>query len=218
MLKKLIKSKSNNSGAALVSVVIVIAFVSILVTTVLYMAGMNFYAKGTDRMTKISFYDAEIGMERIKAQMMMQAKQAHYDAYPLVMAQGSLSEGEKRTIYNQAFAESIKDQYNTIQTTGTLENWLKTVAQDPYSYGLSCGNLDDSEEDEGKIYIRDVELSYNKDGYQTIIKTDFVIQAPDISWGVNGNPPDFSGATVADLKRKEIDMSDSVLYYNWKKE
>lgn len=56
--------KLNNDGAALVTVIVVITFISILATVILYSSGMNFAMKTTDIKTKVSFYDAETAMEQ----------------------------------------------------------------------------------------------------------------------------------------------------------
>ena len=37
--------KLNNSGSAIVTVIVLVAFVSILATTILYVSGMNYYMK-----------------------------------------------------------------------------------------------------------------------------------------------------------------------------
>ena len=66
-LKKYIKEY--NKGSTLVTVVVVVAFMSILATIILYLAGENYKTKAIDQKTKDSFYDAEVVVEQIKTQL-----------------------------------------------------------------------------------------------------------------------------------------------------
>lgn len=222
MKRQWLKSKVNNSGAALVSVVIVIAFVSVLVTTVLYMAGMNYYSKATDRETKQSFYEAEIPLEMIKAELMLEAKTAHQKAFEATLPYcASGTEAEKRNRYYTAFTDNIKTSLETkINNNGTLEGYLDSEVGSSYSADLSVTTaaLDISEASSGRVYIRGIEVIHVKDGFQTMIKTDICIQAPDLTWGADTASPNFSLANATTNKRKKVDMSDCVMYHNWKKE
>ena len=223
MKKQWIKKKVNNSGAALVSVVIVIAFVSVLVTTVLYMAGMNYYSKATDRETKQSFYEAEIPLEMIKAELMKEAKTAHQKAFEATLPYcASSGEGERRATYYSSFTNKLKEQLETkVTNKGTLEGYLDSIVGTAYSADLkvaSTGGLDFTEMHKGRIYIRGIEMTHIKDGFQTMIKTDVCILAPELAWGADAAAPDFDVADSTTNKRKKIDMSDCVLYYNWRKE
>ncbi|MBQ4537934.1 MAG: hypothetical protein II994_10030 [Lachnospiraceae bacterium] len=223
MNRSVLKTKINNSGAALVTVVIVIAFVSILVTTVLYMAGMNYYAKGADRETKESFYEAEIPMEKIKAALMVECKTAHQEAFEATLPTFAMAgEAERRACYYDAFTAEIQKQIGKhIHDNGTFKGYLESVVGTEYKNDLTFTGtqLDDSEIEDGRLYIRNVTITHVKDGYQTQITTDFCIQAPNISWGADSVPVGFSGTIEAEeLVRKKFDMSDCVLYYSWEKE
>ena len=65
--RNITRNKLNNKGSALVTVVIVIAFITILATLILYLSVMNFQMKANDYRTKESFYGAEIPLEEIKS-------------------------------------------------------------------------------------------------------------------------------------------------------
>ena len=79
--------KLNNKGSAIVTVLIVIIFVSILATTILYLAGRNARMKATDRQTKESFYETERTMEEIKAGLVRISSLAYEDAYRRVISE-----------------------------------------------------------------------------------------------------------------------------------
>ena len=87
MTDKDTRHKLNNEGSAIVTVLIVIIFISILATTVLYLAGRNMKMKATDRYTKESFYQTEKTMEEIKAGLVRIASLSYDDAYKAVIAQ-----------------------------------------------------------------------------------------------------------------------------------
>ncbi|MDE7207365.1 MAG: hypothetical protein K2N90_09470, partial [Lachnospiraceae bacterium] len=59
--------KLNNRGSALISVLVVTTFITIIATTMLYMAAMNYQQKLTDYQNKESFYDAEKSLDELKS-------------------------------------------------------------------------------------------------------------------------------------------------------
>ena len=63
--------KKNNRGSALVVCIIVLLFVSILSTIILYMSGINFRMKKSDLNTRISFYSAETPLETMQSNLIV---------------------------------------------------------------------------------------------------------------------------------------------------
>jgi len=63
--------KKTNSGSSLVTAIIVVAFMSILGTIALYVAGQNFKMKVIDSNNKRSFYKAEEVVETLKSQLVI---------------------------------------------------------------------------------------------------------------------------------------------------
>lgn len=61
--------KNSNSGSTLVTAIIVVAFMSILGTIALYVAGQNYKMKVIDSSNKKSFYESEEVVEVLKAQL-----------------------------------------------------------------------------------------------------------------------------------------------------
>lgn len=80
-MKRNAKWKLNNDGAALVMAILVIAFVSILTTVLLYLANMNYQMKSTDFKTKDTFYYSEIPLETIRTRLVMDVANASAEAY-----------------------------------------------------------------------------------------------------------------------------------------
>ncbi len=59
------KINRDNKGSALIVCIIVLLFVSILATVILYMSGVNYRMKKTDMYSKYAFYAAEEPLERM---------------------------------------------------------------------------------------------------------------------------------------------------------
>lgn len=218
--------KLNNAGAALVTVVVVTAFVSILVTIILYLAGMNYYMKSADKKNKDSFYEAEIAMESIKANLIKESKTAFQDAYKeTLITFAKHSATDRELLYNQTFANAIKDSftlhiqpYVSSGDTRALESYVKTLVPAGYQAGLKVNSTDlEVHADQGYVLLKDVTLEYQKDGYLSKITTDFMIKVPKIDWSIEASAITWGG-NPDDLAYKEHEMADCVIYYNWTKE
>lgn len=86
---KKIKLQSNNKGAAMVTVIVVIAFICILTTLLLYLSVMNYQMKSTDYKTKVSFYGAEVPLEELRVCLAEDMSACSEQAYKSVMSQYS---------------------------------------------------------------------------------------------------------------------------------
>ncbi|MBE5884207.1 MAG: hypothetical protein E7291_07295 [Lachnospiraceae bacterium] len=224
-VRQLLKAKLNNSGAALVTVIVVIAFVSVLVTVMLYMAGVNYYMKSADKEVKDSFYKAETAMENIRAGLMIEAKNAYQSACQTTMAEFlAMTPSIRQQTYYKNFTDSITSIFNThITANGGTPDGLEIYLQNLSGYGTNLTTTAagvEVHEDDGYVVIRDVNISYTLDNYLSIITTDFVIKAPEADWGTDSSldawVPGEDPAEV--LTREEISMADCVIYMNWKKE
>ena len=84
MRKTFHKRKVNNfdnSGSTLVTVVVVVAFLSILATVMLYLSGQNYKTKLIDQKTKASFYEAEEVIELLKTRLVVDVAAASEPAF-----------------------------------------------------------------------------------------------------------------------------------------
>ena len=204
--------KLNNKGSAIVTVLIVIIFISILATTVLYLAGRNVKMKATDRHTKESFYATETTLEEVKAGLVRIASDSYDKAFAEVMKHYAGSDSSsRRYLFVQTFVQSFID---TWEPEGDIYPDL-TVADlvtNPAMFE-SVGTFDKSERNSGILYIKGVEVSHTVGGYTTKIKTDFAIRVPDAEFdvGADTSVPDSPEAT------RTININDCVLYVNWEK-
>ena len=177
--------------------------------------------KSTDKEIKNSFYEAETAMENIRASLMVDTREAYQAACQATMVEFiSLNSSNRQSFYYKKFVQAMESDINAqITTYGGLEAYLQNVSG--YGTNITTASVGlELHEDEGYVVIRDVHITYNKDGYVTMITTDFLVKAPEVDWGtessqttwVTGEDP----AVV--LTRIETSMADSVIYCNWKKE
>ncbi len=220
---RLKRRKLNESGAALVTVVVVIGFISILVTVILYSAGMNYYMKGTDKEIKDSFYDAESALEIVKADMLTMANDAFQVAYKETVTNVcSIEDGGNLTDeYNKLFVQEVQKKFNLIPN---LDGYYDEKVGDKYKASLSLVDPDKTvalvyNESAGTIIVKGFKVSYTKDGYNTEILTDFIIRPPAVEWYANKSEtiigPGVDTSTA--FQRKVFDIADCVVYYNWEK-
>ncbi len=73
--------KQNNKGAALIVCIIILLFVSILATVILYMSGINYRMKKTEFHTKVAFYAGEEPLERMQTNLVVPVSEAINLAY-----------------------------------------------------------------------------------------------------------------------------------------
>ena len=121
MKKRLKIKKLNNDGAALIFAILVVMFISILTTILLYVSGMNYEMKMTDYKTQVSFYSAETPLEELRVRLSEDASSAAIDAYKAVMKDySSLGDGNARTaLYKQTFVDSLESLWNVRKSGDT---------------------------------------------------------------------------------------------------
>lgn len=113
--KKIVKRlQSNNKGAAMVTVIVVIAFICVLTTLLLYLSVMNYQMKSTDYKTKVSFYGAEIPLEELRVCLAEDMSVCAQEAYRSVMSQFSALESEplRRAEYEKIMWENMQEIWN----------------------------------------------------------------------------------------------------------
>lgn len=226
MGRRFLRKKMNNSGAALVTVIVVIAFISVLATVVLYMSGTNYYMKATDKKNKDSFYDAETAMENIRAALMVEAQGAYQDAYQeTVMYFLQDNAAARNDRYRQAFTDAMKVRLEAnINAYGGDPDGLQLYLRAVGGYGDQLVTPSVSTDIEynyskGQITIKNVSIQHDLDTYVAMITTDFLVEAPKIDWDTDSSADNWVvGETMEALTRKKISIADSVMYANWKKE
>ena len=128
MRHKTKKRKRNNVGSAIVTVLVVVTFITILATVLLYISGMNFQMKVTDYRTKESFYQAEIPAEELRSQLIKDVEFAFAEAYTAAVSEysGLSDAGNREANYRQHFCDELyriwKQRCGTVADSTDL-NW-----------------------------------------------------------------------------------------------
>lgn len=121
MWNRMKENKKNNRGAAMIMVIVSIAFIGMLVAMIVYMAYYNYLMKGTDRSAKNNFYSAETALDVINAGLQHDISNAMSTSYVTVMqdAEGKTANEMTSAFQTDYFAELLKssvvDSSNTAQ-------------------------------------------------------------------------------------------------------
>lgn len=100
--------KLNNDGSALVTVVVVTVFLSIIATTVIYIASRNYLIKANDYQNKKTFYQAETALDEFKGALAADVSAAYKFAYREVMADyANLDASQRDEKYKKAFFDYL---------------------------------------------------------------------------------------------------------------
>ena len=219
--------KLNNQGAALVTVIVIVSFISILATVILYSSGMNFTMKTTDIKTKISFYDAETAAEQLKAYFAGEASKAFETAYADTLTHCGIyvdatgREAYFKNAYFNALQESLTDEFNAfnVSTTETMQSFLRTKVSEKYREYITVSSgttYDTSDIANGYVLVKGIEIVYTDDNYTTKIYTDILIGLPEQNWEVvqsqKNGVPSYDEITNQDLK-----ITSCIKYFNWEK-
>ena len=203
--KELQKRKSDNRGAALVLVIVTLAFVGMLVAMILYMAYCNYLMKSNDRLAKDNFYSAEYALDVINAGLQMDVSECMSEAYVKTLNNSSGKDSEIMEIeFREEFVKKIKTKLQDTDAGGALiENkwdvehltdfWVMNNIPVQTTAGLLGACLDvDPDEDENKLEVADnnqyitlynLKVVYTDEkGFVSIIRTDIRIKVPSIGF------------------------------------
>ena len=117
IISKAKKINRDNKGSALIVCIIVLLFVSILATVILYMSGVNYRMKKTDMYSKYAFYAAEEPLERMQNNLIIPVSCALNDSYRVtntIYGFRANATDRRREFYSQyalAFRELMIKQY-----------------------------------------------------------------------------------------------------------
>lgn len=228
MRRRVSHRKQNNQGSAMVTVIVVVVFVSILATTLLYISGLNYRMKLVDYSTKASFYEAEVPMEEIHAQLVIDASDAFAAAYREAVS--GFVEGrnvaERERKFKEAFCKELLRIWDVrdgagdgnIDAVAAIGNIISNSGGFTVTVGTGFDpGIGSSPPDPfNAVYLRGVEIQYTDSSYYTsIIETDFCINIPHLSWGVDCS----SDVWEADARAsgEEIDFQQLITYEGWTK-
>lgn len=202
--KELQNRKRDDKGAALVLVIVAIAFVGMLVAMILYMAYCNYLMKSNDTMAKDNFYTAEYALDVINAGLQMDVSECMSEAYVKTVNNSSDKDSEfMEQDFKEEFVAKIVSKLqhregevvnpNRWDVSHLTDFWGSngiTVQTTPGLIG-ACMDVDE-DADENLLEIADnkqyvtlynLKVVYTDEkGFVSIIRTDVRIKVPDIGF------------------------------------
>lgn len=148
----------NNSGSALIVCIIVLLFVSILATVILYMSGINYRMKKSEYNNRLTFYESEIPLESIEANLVLPLSEAFNNAYRKTNSRFlhlGTSDARRRDFYQNVYDElesilldnysgaSIGDAASTATDSTPIKNIIHNLTYDNIAYdnGIDVANI-----------------------------------------------------------------------------
>lgn len=189
--------RRDNHGSAIVIVIIAMAMIGILATSILWSAYMNYMIKYADIRNKNSFYSAETVMEQIMAGMQHEASAAITLSYQDVMKNWDFDENETNrfnrfaTSYLDILVDALKD---TGKGTGFYDlAVLQSYVDADLFAGVDLVQWNSSSckmelVNNTRLVLYDVKVSFT-DGndYVSIINTDIAIDVPRLVFYQSGS-------------------------------
>lgn len=190
----------NDRGSTLITVIVAIAFVTILMAIILGASVVNIRLKAADRKTKDKFYYAEKALNDIYTgigQLSAEEAGKQYEILFRNMGDTYTFSDEAENAFRKAFIQNVKTQisYDAIDSMTTLfEGYIVPVTGITYKvivkktpvyelYDGSTVTTDGSTVTAAtaqRIRIRDVEVTAtdNDSKFQAVISTDIIIEVP----------------------------------------
>lgn len=204
--------KLNNRGSSIVIVIIAMAMIGILATSILWMSYMNYRIKVNDIKNKDSFYSAETVVEQIMAGVQNEASAAASAAYKEVMknwdkdAENSSSnvgaETNRYRIFTTTYIDTLyadlakagnSGQYDRDTLKGYVDSYLFTkVDSDAWTNGNEAGKAAKPATIEivnnNSILLRNIYVAYtDTNDVVSIVSTDIRIDVPKIAFSQTGS-------------------------------
>lgn len=210
----------DNRGSAIVTVLVLTVFISVLATTLLYTATRNLQVKQTDYQNKKNFYKAEAVLEEIRTIVTLDASDACAYAYEQTMSEYAAVNAEnRRNIYQKAFAQGLYEIWNTrFSVAGDSLTAVKN------NIGLSTESAEcvkavaniSKDEAKGVFLLQGLTVEVTDgQGYTTVITTDIYVSAPQLNWTVENFVELQAGTAV---EQNTLELTDYVVFTNWRKD
>lgn len=220
--------KKDQKGAALIMVIVAVAFIGMLVAMIIYMSFYNYQMKQTDKTAKDNFYSAETAMDIIHAGFQQEVSDAMSEAYVLTMrTSANMDESlmtqrfreyflqilTKKVCANPAAAEADRRWKLSLIDGGKVSPavdgyWQKDDSIKVSSDGATEGAYLATTNDDAKFFVgttdmllQNIKVQYmDNKGFVSIISTDIRLLAPDLEFA--------AAASKIDLEKYSIIADD----------
>lgn len=210
-LHKVCQQKRDDRGSSIVIVIIAMAMIGILASTLLWMSYMNYMIKIADIRNKESFYSAEEVVEQIMAGLQNTSSEAVGTAYQEVMANWDgleTEEGRYNTFATTYFDVLIERLEDPVKGTGyydrdKLKDYVDAdifneasdtvgVDVDAWENGNAVGETQAEPKmemfNDNSLILHNLYVSYTADdGRVSIVQTDICLDVPKLIFSQEGS-------------------------------
>lgn len=200
ILSSLQKVKDDDRGMSMVMAIVVLSFVGLLLSIIMYMSLYNFEMKSQQFKIQENYYSAEVAMNEISAGLQVEASTCFSDAYISIMQKYSESLTDKE---KEESSKLVWQKYKTtLMTKLSGKDFTDYVTRNnasdpPYVQVTRSSEITEFED---FIRISGVKVTYTDEtGDVSIIETDINIKCPDLGFNTKFSLPIVVGyALVAD--------------------
>ncbi len=210
-LCKWAKKRRDDRGSAIVIVIIAMAMIGILATTMLWMAYMNYMIKVADIRNKNSFYSAEEVVEQVMSGLRRESAEAVGVAYRDVLANWDnlKSEEERSNVFMATYLDTLVDKLKDTSRGAAYYDRTKLEAYVDagiFQRGTPALGVNEEEWDHGgplteplgdsvmeivnnnSIILKNIYVSCTDDGdRQSIVQTDICLDVPKLIFENGGS-------------------------------
>ena len=198
--------KRRNRGSSIVIVIIAMAMIGILATTLLWMSYIKYKIKVNDIRNKNSFYSAEMVVEQIVAGLQKEASDSVAVAYQEVLSNWDelQSESNRYSSFASTYLDTlVKHLRDTDKGDGyykrdILKGYVDTTVWDHVNQTAWDNGTDDTDETKKKppvmelvngnsLILRNVFVSYMDEDRLSIVSTDLRLDVPEIVFTQSGS-------------------------------
>lgn len=198
--------KRRNRGSSIVIVIIAMAMIGILATTLLWMSYINYKIKVNDIRNKNSFYSAEMVMEQIVAGLQKEASDSVAVAYQEVLSNWDdlQSESNRYSSFASTYLDTLvkhlrdADKGDGYYKRDILKGYVDTTVWDHVNQTAWDNGTDDTDEAKKKppvmelvngnsLLLRNVFVSYMDEDRLSIVSTDLCLDVPEIVFTQSGS-------------------------------
>ncbi|MCM1048047.1 MAG: hypothetical protein NC433_06455 [Clostridiales bacterium] len=192
----------DNRGSAIVLVIIAIALISILASTIMWASYVNYMIKFADIRNKNSFYSSETVVEQIMAGMQHEASAAISRSYQEVMQNwdNDGDEGSRFARFTTSYLDALVGSLKSSAGSGYYNrDVLKSyIDADLFNNGVDLAEWDNPAYpptmelvNNSTLVLHNIRVSYtDENGYVSIVNTDISIDVPKLVFYQNANIDD----------------------------
>ena len=217
--KNLLQLKQDNKGAAMVMVLVIMMFISILAAVLMFVSYLGYQMRLMDKRGKDTFYDAETVLDEINTGLQEEASEAMAEAYNKVMTNYAVYDSTvmRSSEFYRTYIDELKKRLQGTEPDGRyditlLRSWLSdeivgnttgTIADGDRASRTKFGSYGaivesnvtpeaytlDYKESE-YLKIKDLKVTYvDRSGYVSIISTDIKLVLPTVSFAQSSEIP-----------------------------